>query len=65
MDGFIASQKRYLATCLRISRTPEVDKLDSKRMRVDAMTDNGKVSFAEECKQIGTKGGKKNAKREA
>ena len=41
-------------------------------MRVEAMTEKGKVSFAKECKrlldlcdEIGTKGGKKYAKREA
>ena len=52
--------------------TPEVDKIDSKRMRVDAMTKKGEVSFAEECKrlldlrdEIGTKGDKKHAKHEA
>ena len=52
--------------------TPEVDKIDSKRMRVDAMTKKGEVSFAEECKsllglcdKIGTNGDKKHAKREA
>ena len=52
--------------------TPEVDKIDSKRMRVDAMTDKGELSFAEECQRlldlcdkIGTKGDKKHAKRKA
>ena len=52
--------------------TPEVDKIDSKRMSVDAMTEKGKVRFSEECKRlldlrdkIGTKGDKKHAKREA
>ena len=52
--------------------TPEVDKIDSKRMRVDAMTEKGEVSFSEECKrlmdicdEIGTKGDKKHSKREA
>ena len=41
-------------------------------MLVDAMTDKGEVSFSEECKrlmdirdEIGTKGDKKHAKREA
>ena len=41
-------------------------------MRVEAMIEKGKVSFAEECKrlldlrdEIGTKGDKKHAKREA
>ena len=52
--------------------TPELDKIDSKRMSVDAMTYKGEVSFAEECKslldlcdKIGTKGDKKHAKHEA
>ena len=47
VDGFNAVQKRYLATCLRMSSTPEKDKIDSKRMRVEAMTEKGEVSFAE------------------
>ena len=41
-------------------------------MRVESMTEKGEVSFAEECKrlldlrdEIGTKGDKKHAKREA
>ena len=38
MDGFNALQKRYLATCLRMRITPEKDKIDSKRMRVEDMT---------------------------
>ena len=52
--------------------TPEVDKIDSKRMRVDAMTKKGGLSFAEYCKclldicdEVGTKGDKKHEKREA
>ena len=52
--------------------TPEKYKIDSKCMRVEAMTEKGEVSFAEECKrllylhdEIGTKGDKKHAKREA
>ena len=52
--------------------TPEVDKIYSKRMRVDAMTEKGELSFAKECKrlldicdEIGTKGDKTHAKREA
>ena len=72
MDGFNAVQKRYLATCLRIHSTPEVDKIDSKRMHVDAMTKKEEVRFSEGCKQlldlrdeIGTKGDKKHAKHEA
>ena len=36
--GFNAVQKRYLDTCLRVCITPEKDKIDSKRMRVEAMT---------------------------
>ena len=46
VDGFIAVQKRYLATCLRMRSTPEKHKIDSKRMRVEAMTEKGEVSFA-------------------
>ena len=52
--------------------TPEKDKIDSKCMRVEAMTQKGELSFPEECKrlldlrdEIGTKGDKKHAKREA
>ena len=52
--------------------TPEVYKIDSKRMRVEAMTEKGEVSFAKECKSlldlredIGTKSDKKNEKCEA
>ena len=51
---------------------PEVDKIDSKCMRVDTMTKKGEVIFAEECKrlldihdEIGTNGDKKHTKREA
>ena len=71
MDVFNAVQKQDLDNCVRMRRTTEVDKIDSKRMCVDAMTKNGKVIFSEECKrlmdlrdEIGTKGGKKmrNAK---
>ena len=72
VDGFNAVQKRYLATCLEMRSTPEKDNIDSKRMRVEAMTEKGEVSFAEECKRlldlrdkISTKGDKKHAKREA
>ena len=72
VDGFNAVQKRYLSTCLRMLSTPEKDKIDSKRMRVEAMTEKGEVSFTEECKrlldlrdEIGTKGYKKHEKREA
>ena len=43
--------------------TPEVDNIGIKRIRVHAMTEKGKVSFAEEYKrlldnhnEIGTKG---------
>ena len=72
MYGFNDFQKRYLATFLRMRSTPELDKLDSKRMRVNAMTKKGELLFAEECKrlldlrdEVGTKGDKKHAKREA
>ena len=46
VDVFNAVQKRYLATCLRMRITSEVDRIDSKRMRVHTMTEKGKVSFA-------------------
>ena len=46
VDGFNAVQKRYLATCLIMIRTPEKYNIDSKRMRVDAMTKKGEVIFA-------------------
>ena len=72
VDGFNAVHKRYLATCLRMHSTPKKYKIESKCMRVKAMTDKGEVSFAEECKhllglcdEIGTKGDKKHAKRES
>ena len=48
VDVFTPDQKRYLATCLRIRSTPEVDKIDSKRMRVDVMNEKGEVSFSGE-----------------
>ena len=48
VDGFNAVQKQYLAPCLRMRSTPEKDKIDSKRMRVESMTDKGEVSFAKE-----------------
>ena len=41
VDVFNAVQKRYLATCLRMRSTPEKDKIDSKRMLVEAMTEKG------------------------
>ena len=72
VDGFNAVQERYLATCFIMSSTPEKYMIDSKRIRVEAMTEKGEVSFSEECKrllglrdEIGTKGDKKHAKREA
>ena len=72
VDGYNTVQKRYLATCLRMRSTPEVEKIDSKLMRVDAMTDKGEVIFDEECKrlldlcdEIGLKGDNKQAKLEA
>ena len=39
--GFNYSQKQYLATCLRMRSTPEVDNIDSKLMCVDAMSEKG------------------------
>ena len=53
-------------------RTPEVDKIDIKRMHVNVMAKKGEVISAKECKRlldlrdkIVTKGDKKHAKREA
>ena len=46
VDGFNAVQKRYLASCLRMRSTPEKNKIDSKRMRVEDMTEKGEVIFA-------------------
>ena len=72
VDGFNDVQKQYLASCLRMRSTPEKHNINSKHMRVEAMIEKGEVSFAEECKclmdlsdEIGTKGDKKHAKREA
>ena len=52
VDRFNALQKRYLATCLRMSSTPEVDKIDSNRMRIYAITKKGELSLAKECKRL-------------
>ena len=52
VDGFNAVQKRYVVTCLWMRSTPEKDKIDSKRMRVEAMTEKGEVSFVKECKRL-------------
>ena len=41
VDGFNTVQKRYLATCLRMLSTPEKYKINSKLMRVEAMTEKG------------------------
>ena len=72
VGGFNDVLKRNLATCFRMRSMLEVDKIDSKRMRVDAMNKNGEESFSEECKrlldrcdEVGTKDDKKHAKREA
>ena len=46
VEGFNTVNKRYLETCLRMHSTPEVENIDSKRMRVDAMTKKGEVIFA-------------------
>ena len=43
--GFNSVQKRYLATCLRICSTPEKDKIYSKRVCIDSMTNKGEVRF--------------------
>ena len=41
LDGFNTVQKQYLATWLRMRSTPEVHKIDSKRMCVYDMTMKG------------------------
>ena len=41
VDGFNNFQKQYLATCFRMRSTSEVENIDSKNMRVDAMTEKG------------------------
>ena len=46
VDGFNDVQKQYLANCLRMSIMPEVDNIESKRMRVYAMTKNVEVRFS-------------------
>ena len=72
VDGFNDVQKLYLATCLRMCSTPEVDKIVSQCMRVHDITEKGKLSFAKESKlllkhhdEIGTQGDNKHEKREA
>ena len=52
VDGFNAVQKQYLATYLIMRGTPKVDKIESKRMRVDAMNNKVKVISAEECQRL-------------
>ena len=46
VDGFNAVQKGQLSTCLRMRSTPEVDKIDGKRMRIDSMKEKGEVIFS-------------------
>ena len=45
VDGFNAVQKRYLATCLSMRSTPEVDNIYSNHMLVDAIIEKGEVSY--------------------
>ena len=70
VGGFNDGQKRYLATFLRMLSTSEVDNIDSKCMRFDAMTQKGEVRFTLKYMclldlrdEIGTNGDKKHAKR--
>ena len=72
VDEFNAVQKQFLATFLIMISKPEVVNIDSKCMRVDAMSNMVEVIFSEECKcllyhrdKIGTKVDKKHAKRKA
>ena len=53
VDGFNIVQKRYLATCLRMRSTPEKDKIDSKRMRVEAMTEQCGIKHMDAQSSIG------------
>ena len=46
VDGFNSVQKRYLANCLRMRSTPGKDKINSKCMCIEAMTEKGEVRFA-------------------
>ena len=46
VDGFNAVQKLYLSNFLRIRSTTELEKIDSKCMHVDAITEKGEVSFS-------------------
>ena len=41
VDGFNDVQKQHLATCFMMHSTPEVYRIDSKCMRVDAMKQKG------------------------
>ena len=70
VDGFNAVQKKYSATFFRMRIMPELGKIYSKIIPVDAMIKKGEVIFAKECKrlldllgEIGTKGDKKHTKR--
>ena len=47
VDSFNDVKKQYLAPCLRMCSTPEVEYIDSKCMSVDAMTKKVEVSFSE------------------
>ena len=46
VDGFNYVHNQSLATCLILHITPEVDKIDSKRMYVDAITEKGELRFS-------------------
>ena len=46
VDGFNYVKKRYLSNYLIMRSTHEVDKIDSKHIRVDDMTEKGEVNFA-------------------
>ena len=47
VDGLNSVHKRYFATCLRMLSMPEVGKIDSKCMHVDAIIKKGEVKFSE------------------
>ena len=46
VGGFNAVQKQYLATCLIMCSTTEVENIDSKHMRFYSMTKKVEVSCA-------------------
>ena len=46
VDGFNGVKKQYLATCLKMRHTHEVEKINNKRMHVDAIAEKEEASFS-------------------